>query len=598
MIKHIENSFAEVIPAEIKNNILSIEESSSFLMSYGSNKIISDIIIHDKKTGSWLVILGTPLIKLHSEEKKAEFIERFFCNPIHVIKEELDGCFALLSYNMPTDTFYAVTDYNNTTPIFYSATTNGIFMSSHELPLARYLHSEIDPVGFSQTISLRTTWGSYTRFKNINKLLPCHVMTFRGNKKYISERYWKPSDEKQWASNFDEVVNQWLVLLKDSVQAFFSCSMNKTVICEITAGEDTRLLLSLCHAIGIPFFAMVDGLDKDVDVLVSKEAARKTGFELVVRPRYLITEEQLLNSATYISLLYDAYDDYFRLCTVFATDTANSPRNYEYVKFCGAPGGEAYRGSYYIRGKAFFPSKRGNFDYRFFTKMKYLLDFHPGLLRFSDEECKKNIFTLVEEALEDVSGFPVGIRIDHLIRVFQSCNTGLIYKNPRYLPFTTKQLTRSVYQIPPNFKKGGKLTKACTEILYPELAWIKTQKGVPTVRRTPLRTYMFMPEYVSTAKSIISGAVSRLFKWTESNKPAYKWSINAPAIMTLLNKPPYHNWFSSSKSMITGHLYNDNVVDSLLADARSGSSKFVPILGRIINQELACRWVYHENSAI
>ena len=44
----------------------------------------------------------------------------------------------------------------------------------------------------------------------------------------------------------------------------------------------------------------------------------------------------------------------------------------------------------------------------------------------------------------DVDGFPVGIKIDHLLRLFQTCNSGLIYKNPRYLPFATKQITISI----------------------------------------------------------------------------------------------------------------------------------------------------------
>jgi hypothetical protein len=378
------------------------------------------------------------------------------------------------------------------------------------------------------------------------------------------------------------------------VQAYYDCSKEKTVICDFTAGEDARLLLSQCHALNIPFHAMVDGFDSDIDVLISKEAAQKTGFDLIVRRKHLITEEQLLNNAIYISLMHEAYQDYFQSCTDFATNAAQIVKNYEYVKYCGAPGGEAFRGSYYLRGKALFPSNRGNFDYRFFTKMKYLLDFHPGLLCFSDEECKKTIFEMVEKSLEEVNEFPVGIKIDHLLRVFQTCNAGLIYKNPRYLPFATNRMTRSIYTIPPHFKRGGRLTKACTEILYPELAIVKTQKGVPTVRKTLLRSYLFFPEHLAMAKAVMSGAGSRLLKWTDSNKPSYKWTENAPAIMTLFKKPPYGNWFSSSKSMITGYLYNNGALDSLLADAKAGSSRYVPILGRIINQELACRWVYRD----
>ena len=218
-----------------------------------------------------------------------------------------------------------------------------------------------------------------------------------------------------------------------------------------------------------------------------------------------------------------------------------------------------------------------------------------GLLRFPDQECKSLILSMVEKALEDVSDFPVGTRIDHLLRVFQSCNTGLIYKNPRYLPFSTRSMTRSIYRIPPHFKKGGRLTKACTESLFPELAWIRTQKGVPTVKKTMLRTFLFSPEYFAAATQIARGAFSRLLKWTKSNKPAYQWDINAPALETLLNTSPYDGWFSTPDSMMTGFLYRADALDAMLREARGGSSRNLPTLGRVFSQELACRWVYHDN---
>jgi len=594
-INNIKASYLEIVPNEIKKDIQCITGATSFLTTYGSDKVISDIILQDEKTRSWLAILGTPLIKITTENEKLAFINRLFSNPKSTLDADLDGCFVVLGHDASRDTFYVITDYDNTIPLYYAETANGVYFSSHELPLARALQPEIDPLGFSLTIQLKLTWGTTTRFKGIQKLLPCQIVTFNGIGRRNSERYWSPLYETQWPSNFNGVIDKWLILLKDSVQAFYDCAKNKTFICDFTAGEDSRLLLSQCHSIGIPFYAMVDGLDSDVDVLVAREAAQKVGFDLVVRPKPLITEGQLLENAISISLMNDAYEDYFQSCTAYAVNLANPPKNYEYVKLCGAPGGEVFRGSYYLRGKAFFPSRRNHFDHRFFTRMKYLLDYNPRLMSYPNEECKKTIFSLVEEALQDVTEFPVGIKIDHLLRVFQACNTGLIYKNPRYLPFATKHMTRSIYNIPPDFKRGGRLTKACTEILYPELAFIKTQKGVPTVRKTLLRTFLFMPEYLNTAKSIIRGASGRLYKFTETNKAALQWSKHATAIMTLFNNPPYKNWFSSSKSMITGHLYKKDVVDALLAEAKSGSSKQLATLGRIINQELACRWVYREN---
>jgi hypothetical protein len=588
--EEFRDSLIEVAPSEIRQNNLKIVEKKAFLLTFGSDKAISDLIIHDRSSSSWLAVLGTPLFPALAEHEKKSLLDRFFKDPAETIIKEMDGCFAVLAHNGLTGSSYVATDYDNTTPIFYAKSSNGVFISSHELPLARFLHSEIDPLGFSMTVHLRLTWGQHTRFKGIQKLLPCQILLFRGLNEEASDIYWRPSEENQWPSRFEYVLAEWLPILENSVRSFHECSRNKTIISDFTAGEDARLILAQCHALGIPFVANVNGRETDIDVIIAREAAQKAGFDLIVQGKRPLTRDQLLNNATYISLMNDAYEDYFFSCILYAFNAAYPPKHYDYVKLCGAPGGEVFRGSYYMRGKAFLPQRRKGFDYRFFTKMKYLLDFHPGLMRFSDAKCKEVIFGLVKESLEDVSEFPVGIKIDHMLRVFQTCNDGLVYKNPRYLPFATKHMTRSIYRIPPRFKRGGRLTKACTEILFPKLAFIKTQKGVPTIRRTLPRTPLFMPEYLSAARGIMSGAVSRLWKWADSNKPSYKWSENAATIETLLKEPPYGEWFSSPDAMVTGHLYS-GALESLLSEARGGSSRYVPILGRVISQELACRWV-------
>jgi hypothetical protein len=155
-------------------------------------------------------------------------------------------------------------------------------------------------------------------------------------------------------------------------------------------------------------------------------------------------------------------------------------------------------------------------------------------------------------------------------------------------------MTRSIYGVPPHFKRGGRLTRACTEILFPELAVVRTQNGVPTIRKTLARTPLFLPEYMALARFLYSGTMSRLLKWTDSNKTYFKWSENASAIMTILNKPPYADWFASPGTMRTGHLYNGDALNALLSGAKGGASRYVPVLGRIVNQELACRWVYQD----
>lgn len=225
-------------------------------------------------------------------------------------------------------------------------------------------------------------------------------------------------------------------------------------------GEDLRLILSSAHHLKIPFIGLVDGNQSDLDVIIANKIAKAGGFKLIVRPTPIITENIILDTAINCVLFVDGYEDYLLSFILYLINSVEPNISYTHIKYGGAPGGEVFRGSYYLRGKAFFPSSYHRFDHVFFTKMKFLLDFMPGLLKCSDEDIKMLLMNMIKESLQEVSDFPVGIKIDHILRLFQTCNTGLIYKNPRYLPLATRELTKAIYKIPPKFKRGGRLTKA------------------------------------------------------------------------------------------------------------------------------------------
>jgi hypothetical protein len=590
--KDLERSLSELVPDHLREDTQRIESGSSSLVVYATKKAIQNVIIRDDKDGSWLAGIGTPLVSLKSEPLKLAFLSDFRADPVASLRDKIDGNFAVFCYDAPRNALTVATDFNNTTPVFYSVTPKGVFFSSHELALARFLSADADPFGFSQSIHLGVTWSSYTRFQNIKKMLPCEVAVVDGAKQLKNESYWQPDEERLWSGTFDEHIEKWISILKDSVWKFYECSDHQPVLSDFTAGEDTRLIISLCHALEIPYKANVTGLSTDTDLIIARRAAKHVGFDLIEREKRWITEEQLLAKASDINLYGDGYQEFLAGCVEFATDTADPLDDYSIVKYCGVPGGEAFRGAYYLRGKVFFPSKVSTIDYKFFTKLKYLLDYHPGLIRGDDGNFIPKIYNIVEQDLKCVKGVPAGIQVDHLIRVYQTCMTGLKYKNPLYLPFATNQMTRSVYGIPPRDKRGGRLSKACTEVLFPKLAFVKTQNKVPTIRKTMSRMPLFLPEHIQVVKRVSSGAVSRLLKWKQANKWYYSNDLNSYVFTTLLNSPPYSSWFSSTREMITGNLYDPAVADPILALAKTGVCRYVPILLRMISQELAFRWVH------
>jgi hypothetical protein len=547
--------------------------------------------MRDPDTGSWIALIGTPLVRFFPDEQQATFLKSFFKNPTDLLRNRIDGNLALIAYDGAGQRFFAATDFNSTTPLFYATLPDGALFSSHELALAKYLQPEIDSAGFAQAVQLGAPWGSQTRFQKIAKLLPCHLLTIDKNQTLSLERYWQPQDDAVWRGSFDENLDRWSGLLADAVWKIYDCSSRKPVIADFTAGEDSRLVLAQCHALGIPYTAHVKGAPGDVDVVVAEEAAHRVGFKLLKRRRHQLDSRSLSQNAVAIGLSGDGYLEYSSACSDYATSVAEPLDDYNVVKYCGVPGGEAFRGSYYLRGKAFFPSQKKSVDAKFFIRMKYLLDYCPGLFRQPDEQFFNNLGRIVGRELDDVRDHPIGTQIDHLLRSFQTCCVGLMYKDPLYLPLATNAMTRSIYSLPPEFKLWGRLTRACTERLFPELAHVNTQSGVPTIRRTFRTQAAFLPEYLAIAKKIATGGVSRFFKW----KPVEGAQASSEIFATLLKDPRYSRWFSSADSMVSGKSYEPAKLEALLVQAKSGTCRHLATAGRIIGQELALRWVYDEN---
>lgn len=246
------------------------------------------------------------------------------------------------------------------------------------------------------------------------------------------------------------------------------------------------------------------------------------------------------------------------------------PPEFTSLHFCGVPGGEVYRGSYYLRAGLLFPSRAKHFDYKLFGRLKFLLDYVPGLTRYDDKAFIGFIHNSLRRSIETVDKFPTGTQVDHLLRDFQNSTWGLwgLYlRQPFYLPLGLKNLTKSIYNVPPSFKSSGKIVRAATELLFRELAYTKTQYNVPTIRRTIIRLPLFLPGYYTSIKKILRGALRRVGRFQQQSKTlasSHRLDQHGPTMKTLLEHKPYSRWFESTSTMITGDLYNSKMLNQIL----------------------------------
>ena len=584
--------FGKLVPGSATRAALSLTATgtgaASKLVAYDQSKPIRDVAIHGPD-GSWLALIGTPIVERSSRDDEQRFLREFFARPQAVLRDQVGGHFAAFGHDVAAGRFLAASDYNSTIPVFFTQTPTGVAFASHELALARATNLAPDIQGVAQFANLGVTWGSRTRFRDLRQMRPCQFLSVHEDFSPASTDYWSPDEEQLWSGDLDDHLRRWLPVLASSVRSFYDAADTESVMSDFTAGEDARLVVAACHGSGIPVAAWVAGAADDINVVVAKRAAEAAGFSLLHRRRRQITPEQVDKHVLEIVARSDGYRDLFLSCQQFATDAAE-PLNDSLPRFAGIPGGEAFRGSYYLRGKALRPDARVPLDLTAFTRRKYLLDRIPGLMRVDDRLFLSEIEDLTKAALAQVGDFPLGTQIDHMLRMFQTSAWGLKYRVRVYLPLATGAMTRSVYQVRPRWKSWGRLTRASTEILWPELAAVRTQHGVPTVRKRFTNQHRFLAEYVATARSISRGLNKRVLKLSPPKKIGYSADMNAAVLDTLLKRPPFADWFASADSMMTGELYDGAALDSILERARRGTFTRLPTLGRILSHELALRW--------
>ena len=402
-----------VSTTNINNNLLS-------LRNYQQTKPIDDIVLHHRKNHSWLLLTGTPLISLDKDDQQ-KLTEDIFKDPKRAILDNIDGHFLIIGYHSQHQKLIVASDLNCFVPVFYFYSTNGWLFCSSELALAKLLRAETDDLGVSQAINLGTTWNDITRFRNISKIKAGEIITIDRNNRLSKERYWRPKDEEIWTDQFDEVLESWISLLRDGMLSFFKTAKNKTATVNITAGEDSRLLVALCQSLNLPYETIVSGFSDDVDVIVAKKAAHRAGFPLKVNLFSQINKEELLSNALNICLQEEGYGSFFRACLSSTGKRQRDPNRFSQLHFSGVPGGEAFRGTYYNRAKLVFSSKTGHFDYKPFTKLKFLLDHYVGLLQYPDADFLSVVYESTRDSLREVDEFSDGIQVDHLLREFQTC---------------------------------------------------------------------------------------------------------------------------------------------------------------------------------
>ena len=305
-------------------------------------KPIDDRILRSRASGSWVALLGTPLLPAWTGNPDGDekFAESFFHSPAAVLRDVLDGHFVLVAYDAKNRRLYVATDYNNLIPVFYCRERTTSIFSRSDLTLALLKGPKIDPVGVTQSVALGANLEGCSRVMGITRMSSCELVTVDEHHGLKSERYWRPACEVVSTRTFDEVLDEWTSKLQAAIRAFHARSREPVVHQDLTGGEDARLVLAQVHALGIPYTIRVSGAEGDSDVRVVRRIAGQLGLPLDVQPTALIESADLLEHARAIVAGCDGYGSFFGGCQSFATKKAYPGPPMSRLRLTGSAGGE------------------------------------------------------------------------------------------------------------------------------------------------------------------------------------------------------------------------------------------------------------------
>ena len=548
---------------------------------------------------SWIIFFGLPIFdkELHESHEISRAIDNFD----NYIKNSVDGHFSCIAFSSKKSEFYLASDLNCSTPLFYANYNGGWVVCNDYLDIVELLKPKVNPLIFSQVIQLGVPWGSETQYIGINRLMDSEFIHITNFKKLNRNKYWLPSDQEQWKGRLNDQCYRFGELLRESVQNYCDLSnqLSMPISADITAGEDSRLIVAQLENLLTNYSLRVRGFDNSKDIGVAKTIARSLKRSLSIEPYVIADEYDLQSCYSDICLLTRGYGSFFSSLVRYGSNKKYGIREEDSIHLAGVPGGEVFRGTYYLRAKLLLPNSKRSFDRRFFVKLKFLLDTYSNLFLHKDDEIYSNIYRHVDSALEQVSDFPAGIKVDHLLRQFQVVNWGLEVTQPFYLPLATRDITQAIYCINPKYKAKSQLTRSCTENLSPNLAWINTQNNVPTIRKSILRAHLFIPEYIASIKKIKNGINNRLLKKNQRASGLSKHhrvDYYDNLIDHMFSKDVFGGWMGQPDKMATGHLYNRETIIGLFRDLKNKQCRHMQVAGRIINQEILMRLAYEVDS--
>jgi Glutamine amidotransferase domain len=501
---------------------------------------------------------------------------------------EIDGQFALVSYDGRTDEIRIATDAFGMQALYVAVRGSRLYVSTSVLALATFVRAA--PNRFALEVFLRAGYhfGALTNWEGIERVEPGTCITVAAGQ--VSRHvYWRPAVDRSVASmSLAEAADHCAELAASEFGRRYAD--REPLWVDLTGGFDSRLLALLLDRAGAEFVCNTRGASDDADRSIAGEIAEVKQWELFdpVLPRDWA--DTLPGFLPHALAWGDGNLEVLELAWVLWVHRKMGTRLP--VLMIGG-GGEHWRGfawsqEFLQAGRSTNVNMRNWIDMRLLHPMDLTVlardptpairdDFRARMLAWSSPYSQERNTVQLD--------ILYAYKMTGHFGAYRSADAGYLLSE---LPFYLKEPWAAAISVDHRSRANHRLMRQVISRLDPAAASIRTTSGGPAVPWRPGTMHRFAPYYARIARR----AVTKLAQVTLGRPflalPEDDWWLPPAARRAVINVLG-HDAGDRRNGMRSLSLYDVRALEDFFATPPADGSGDAELLGRIVTVELALR---------
>ena len=562
--------------------------NTSVIVTDSNMKSTPTFFIKPDKSG-WIVVKGV-IFDIEDKEKKParleDILELFLSGNSNTLNR-YEGAFALAAWDEGRKQGWVVNDQASILNLYFGEYQGGLYVTTNALTLARILKIPLDPSAVQEFLALNVVLSPSSLFLGLKRVnVGEHVLYTAGRVQY--RQHWRPYKEivnfkasREAAEAIDEVIVDRLARL---------CGDSDSILCDLTGGYDSRLVLSAALAGGKKPTTTVFGSEGDLDVQTARYVSQALGCRLE-----FINEQQAQENPIAADLrrelLYRTNGELpFNAIHKHALIRPSIAASFD-LHLIGS-GGELFR---------YFPWKQdlvgigqrrlanieSTVKYRYKVsppKMSLFNDnwvpgFHAELARRIEEVCRAEPDALVTQQLDAAYVWKM---TSHSTLYISSLYNWL----PTVAPLLTAGVVEAAVSVPWKMKLTSQLQRQLIYCNSPLAAHAKTNYGATAEPMSLKNSHLELWQGIKQVADMVNKLERKLLKGAISKKIA---SVAPPKLQSSAWLTCELREFLSQETMFSREMYRNDGLRSLLAGSDTDWRNDSMTLIKLLNIEILCR---------